>query len=121
MKLNKLIFAGEDKSSLNDPKKTDAVQEDDEEVEDVEQEDVDNDGDKEEGTEEEEEGEEEEEEVEDEPPTTRSQTRTSPAVTVAPNLCDPHTIKFPLTIILLPAPAFLPKSKCKHKFIQHKV
>merc|ERR1712111_285023 len=56
-----------DKSSLNDPKKTDAVQEDDEEAEDVEQEDVDNDGDKEEGT--------EEEEEEDEPPTTRSQTR----------------------------------------------
>merc|ERR1711963_156151 len=44
-----------DKSSLNDPKKTDAVQEDDEEAED--------------------EDEEEEEEVEDEPPTTRSQTR----------------------------------------------
>ena len=62
-----------DKSSLNDPKKTDAVQEDDEEAEDVEQEDVDNDGDKEEGTEEEDE--EEEDEVEDEPPTTRSQTR----------------------------------------------
>merc|ERR1712227_974645 len=64
---------GGDKSSLNDPKKTDAVQEDDEEVEEVEQEDVDNDGDKEEGTEDEDE--EEEEEVEDEPPTTRSQTR----------------------------------------------
>merc|ERR1712012_60793 len=58
-----------DKSSLNDPKKTDAVQDDDEEEEEEEAaEEVDAEGDNEEP-------EEEEEEEEDEPPTTGSQTR----------------------------------------------
>ena len=64
-----VFLEGGDKSSLNDPKKTDAVQDDDEEGEEVDAE-----GDGEVNTEEEE-LEAEEEEEEDEPPTTRSQTR----------------------------------------------
>jgi len=70
---------GGDKSSLNDPKKTDAVQDDDEGEEvDAEGEEVGAEGDGEVNTEEEEVEEDEEdaeEEPEEEPPATRTQTR----------------------------------------------